>query len=253
MRFFLLIVLFTFCSCASQIEVITPSSNFTLPEANGEFAKYALNINQSHGSLLAIKINETDGQVSSTTHTSTLGWGANLNYGLSKYIDFYTKVSTHSPHLFGFKVQLKGDPKFTAKRKNLSVAFNMGIGQNKYSGSGTENFGIQLSNAEYTLNRTHTAVEMGVSVGYRFITDLLTYTHIEQILENVHGQIKFDNNPSDNKNLDINGSHLQYTLGSMYEHHEYNWGFEFAIQQMNWDSSEKKNTSSFNLLFGKSY
>jgi hypothetical protein len=240
-------------SCSSRIEVITPSSNFTLPEANGEFANFDLNINQSNGSLLAILINDSTGAVTSTTTTSTLAYGGNLNFGFSKYIDFYAKASTHSPHLFGVKIQLKGSPKNQAESKNFSVAFNMGIGQNKYAGAGAENFGIQLGSSDYSLNRTHTSIEMGVSVGYRFIKEYLTYLNIEKLSENVHGQIKYEDNPSDNKSMDISGEHMQYTMGVMYFYEVYNWGAEIAFQQMAWESSNKVNSNTLNLLFGKNF
>jgi hypothetical protein len=98
--------------------------------------------------LLAITVDETAGDTDSTTSTSTMAFGGNMNLGVRKYIDFYSKVSTH---LFGFKIQLKGDLKIKAEKKNLSVAFNMGIGQNKYSAAGAENFGINVGSSDYTL------------------------------------------------------------------------------------------------------
>ena len=128
----ILLVLLALSSCSSRIEVITPSSNFILPEANGEFANTDLNINHSNGSVLAITVDETD-----------------------------SKVSTHSPHLFDFKIQVKGDPKIKAEKENISVAFN----------------------------RTHTVTEMCVSVRYRFKSESLTYIHLEKISEQVNGQI----------------------------------------------------------------
>jgi len=250
---FILLTLLFLSSCSSRIEVITPSSNFILPEANGEFANTDLNINNSNGSLLAITVDELNGDTDSKTSTSTMAFGGNMNLGLSKYIDFYSKVSTHSPHLFGFKIQLKGDPKIKTEKKNLSVAFNMGIGQNKYSGAGAENFGINVGSSDYTLNRTHTVKEMSVSVGYRFKTEFLTYIHLEKISEQVNGQIKYEGNPADNKSLEINGEHLQYTLGVMYFYKVYNWVAEIAMQQMAWETSNKNNTNTFNLLFGKNF
>jgi hypothetical protein len=129
----------------------------------------------------------------------------------------------------------------------------MGIGQNKYSGAGAENFGINVGSSDYTLNRTHTVTEMGVSVGYRFKTEYLTYIHLEKISEQVNGQIKYESNPADNKSLEINGEHLQYTLGIMYFYKVYNWGAEIAMQQMAWETSNKNNSNTFNLLFGKNF
>jgi hypothetical protein len=46
---------------------------------------------------------------------------------------------------------------------------------------------------------------MGVSVGYRFKTESLTYIHLEKISEQVNGQKKHESNPADNKFLEING------------------------------------------------
>ena len=246
-------LLLALSSCSSRIEVITPSSNFILPEANGEFANTDLNMNYANGSLLAITIDETSGESTSNTSTSTIAFGGNLNLGLSKYIDFYSKVSTHSPHLFGFKVQLKGAPKNKAEKKNLSIALNMGIGQNKYSAAGAENFGLNIGSSDYNLNRTHTVTEMGIAIGYRFQNEYLTYVHLEKISEKVNGKINYEGNSSDNRSLDFSRDHLQYTLGLMYFYEVYNWGAEIAIQQMSWERSAEHTSSTLNLLFGKNF
>lgn len=244
-------LLFILTSCAGRIEVITPASNFIIPEANGENLKTDINLVHKNGSLLAININETTGKSNLDIDKSTIAYGGLLNMGLSKYIDFYISPSTHSPHIYGFKIQLKGDPVSKAEKRNFSIALNMGVGQNKYSGNDNINFTVNTTVSDYKLNRTHTAGHIGLGFGYRFDTYLLTYLHLDSISENVHGRLEYEENPSNGDIIDIDGNHLQTTLGAMYIYKDYKWGLEIARQNIHWTGIHSESITSINFLIGK--
>ena len=243
----------TLFSCAGQVEVITPSSSFILPEAKGKFASMDANLTHKNGSLLSININETNGNESYDLQQSTIAYGGVIDFGVSKYIDFFTSIASHSPHLYGVKVQVKGDPESQAEKRNLSVAIQMAVGQSNYSGNDNTNFKVSGSSADYSLNRTHTTTRLGLGIGYRIDSYLLSYINLYELYENVHGQIKYDGSPANGNKIDLSGEHKQITLGTLYSFKDLRLGAEYAYQMMNWKSKAKENITSFNFLLGKNF
>lgn len=245
----LLLTLFL-TSCASNIEVLTPSSLFIYPESKGEIAKGTLNVHHMHGSLLEIGLDKTSAEADLSTKRAQMAFGTTAILGLADKIDLYATAGTHAPRILGAKIQFYGENFQNTHSNNISLALNLGFGQNNYVGSGNQNFNLELSSAAYELNRTHTTVQMGLLAGWRYEQYILIYTGLIKLTENIHGEIDYAGSPIDGKTIDIDGNHMLYNIGWLYEYDVYKLTAEYAIQQMHWEGDNKKNIQSFNLGVG---
>lgn len=249
----ILLLLFLFTSCASQIEVLTPSSMFIYPEATGETAKGTLTVHNLHGSILGINFSESSAKASLDTSKSQKSLAATGLFGFGEKVDFYARAGTNAPHLFGAKVQLHGENIKNTHSSNVSVSLNLGVGQNNYSGAGNENFGIQLSNADYKFNRTHTISQLGLLSGWRYEKYIMLYVGYTKIIETINGDIEYSGSPIDGESISIQGNHTQLTSGWLYEFDQYKLTAEYSLQQMFWKGDSKKNIQTFNLGVGFDY
>lgn len=246
-------LLFLLISCASQIEVLTPASQFIYPESSGKLGKGKIFVNQMNGSMLGVNVNKTSAGPSLDTFKSQVALGVTGLLGLSEKIDFYAKSGTHAPNIVGAKIQLKGENFKETHSHNFSLAIQMGIGQNNYKGAGNQNFNLNLTGSDYTFNRTHTTTQLGILSGWRYEKYILLYGGLTQITENVHGTINYPGSTIDGKQIDLDGRHIQYSLGWLYQYNQYNLAIEYALQQMAWKGASRKSINSINLGFGIDY
>lgn len=249
----LFIILFIFSSCASRIEVLTPSSLFLYPESSGELGKGTITLHNMNGSMLGVNLSSTSKTASLETGKSQIALGATGFMGLNKKVDIYTKVGTHSPNIIGAKIQLNGENSKNTYSHNISVALLLGAGQNNYTGAGNENFNLDLASNDFKLNRTHTTAQLGVLAGWRYEKYILFYGGYTKLSENIHGTVEYDGSPIDGEIVDIDGNHTQYTFGWLYEYDEYNLTAEYSFQQMHWKGDTQKLTQTFNFGFGFDY
>ena len=249
----ILLISFTFTSCASQVEVLTPSSMFIYPESSGETGKGTLTLHNMNGSMLGVSLSATSEDESLETGKSQIALGATGFIGMNEKIDIYAKAGTHSPNIIGAKIQLKGENQQETHSKNTSVAIILGAGQNNYTGSGNENFNLELTDADFSFNRTHTTAQFGVLAGWRYEQYILLYGGYTKLIENIHGKVDYDGSPVDGKSIDIDGNHTQYTLGWLYEYDKYNLAAEYSFQQMHWIGDSQKMIQTFNFGIGFDY
>lgn len=248
-----LLILFLLSGCASQIEVLTPSSMFIYPEATGETAKGTLTVHSLYGSILGINFSETSAEASVETTKSEKSLAATGLFGFGEKVDFYARAGTNAPHLLGAKIQVYGENFENTHSNNISVSINLGYGQNSYIGSGNENFGIQLSNADYTFDRIHTTAQIGFLAGWRYEKYILFYGGYSKIIDTVNGFIEFSGSPIDGEAIALQGNHTQITTGWLYEFDPYKLTAEYSLQQMSWEGDTQTNIQTFNLGIGFDY
>ena len=226
---------------------------FLNPEAEGKQFHGEITGHNLNGSMLGVSLSSTSAEPSLETAKSQVALGGTSTIGAHEYLDFYAKLGTHSPNLFGVKLQVWGENQIDTHSGNLSVSILFGGGQSNYSGAGNENFALNLTTGTYTLNRTHTSTHMGALVGWRWEKYILLYSSLTKISENIHGTVDFDGSPADGEEIDVNGNHMQLSLGYLYEYKKYNLMAEYSFQQMKWQGDRQKLIQTFNFGFGVDY
>jgi hypothetical protein len=239
----LILITQTLISCASKIEVVTPSSLFILPESRGKLFDNHIKFHHMNGSLLNVDFNAATNKTDLNIHPSSNSFGATGHIGVHEKIDFFMTAGTHAPPLAGLKFQFKGENRRETHQGNISHAAYMAIGSNKYQGASNQNFNLNLQSPDYTFKRTHSKAQMGLLSGYRYEKYILLYLGVGLIVEDVHGSIDYDNTSFDEENLHLQGKHQQITFGWQYDIDQFTLGFEYALQKMKWEKEQFLNRS----------
>ncbi|MCO4755754.1 MAG: hypothetical protein KC478_14835, partial [Bacteriovoracaceae bacterium] len=169
--------------------------------------------------------------------------------GLSRRVDAFIKFGTHAPLMYGLKWQMFGDTKKRARRKSSSFSIYMSGGKNRYQTPSESNIPIS---GDFKANRTHTVIDFGAIYGKRIYSDMLAYTRLSRIVEDMHGSFDFEENSNlDQEQFKLSGSHLSAGLGLMWHVRKMNLGLEYSILKTGWEQAPNTTANSFLLILSK--
>ena len=247
---FLLLLLIQ--GCATQPQILSPSQNFLTSETQGETLKGQFIISHLPGASVNVKIEETSTEEELDTKEFNNQFGASLQTGVIRNVDFFTRVQIFSPIIYGLKIQLLGMPKTEAEYQGHSLSLFMGLGRHRYYDNQGNNL-TQQTNGDYEFNRSHNVTEYGLAYGYRLYSDILAYGRYTIVKQSVIGDIDYDKNTNiDGERIEVKGDHRHYSAGIVWYTKKINIGSEFTFSQYNYEG-DQLTMNSLNLIIGRDF
>lgn len=243
-----LAVTLLFTACANQLQTLTPSTSLLTSETQGEFLKTSIALGSIEGTSVHTNLNENSEEIDFKSGKNFTHLMVMPQVGLAKRVDAFLKVTSHSPFLYGLKLQLFGRVKNEARNGSESFSIYMGGGRKRYHSP--SEFNIE-SAGSYAADRDHTIIEMGAIYGRRIYSDILVYGRFTRINQDAHGEIKYEENPAiDGQDFELSGSHNSYGAGIVWYTKNVNIGFELTALNTDWNTAPNRDV--YSLLFSLS-
>ena len=246
-----LFLLFLITGCAGQLQTLTPATNLLTSEAQGEFLKTTVSATAMDGVNTFASIDENSTDVKFSSAKSFTQIAITPQTGLSSRVDAFMKIGTHAPIMYGLKWQMFGDTKKRARRKSSSFSIYMSGGRQRYQTPSESNIPIS---GDYKANRTHTVIDYGALYGKRLYSDILAYTRVSKIIDEMHGSFDFEENTNlDQTKFNIEGSHISWGLGLLWHTRKINLGLEYSIMKTSWKDISDTTANSFLVVLSKDF
>ena len=242
-QFLALLILFT--GCASNVKVKTPGSFFITSESTGEFGNATLIFHQLSGTDSNFNFNNDSLTEKLDLSANADVFGITTQLGLLTTVDFIYKAATHTPEMYGVKVQLDGAHQSNAQKGDSSLSLIFMGGASRYETSDGSNIGIQSNSQsinEITFRRTHTIIHFGLLYGIRLEDYWLIYGHLSESKNTVHGEIDFEDNILDQQQAKYTASILNSTVGMAFDNDQKNLSLylEMTMQDVKWSYTPRE-------------
>lgn len=241
MHFSLLTLLFLLVSCASNVKVKTPGTFFITSETSGGLGEASLVFHQQSSTDSNFNFNNERVTEKLKLAINSDVFGLTTQLGLVNSVDFIYKTATHTPEMFGAKVQINGaNHKDSQKGEHsLSVVF-MG-GSSRYETIDGSNIGFG-STSDINFRRTHTVIHFGLLYGVRLEDYWLVYTHLSEAKNSVHGVIDFEGSVLDGTQANFTGEVLNATFGTSLDSKNQKASFhvELTMQNIKWSYTPRE-------------
>ena len=121
-----------FWGCASQLQTLTPSTNFLTPETQGKSFKKLVSFGAIEGSSVYSVLKEDTEELEFSSGKNFSQFFAMPQMGLIDRVDAFARISSHSPFLYGLKWQVFGRTREQARHGSESFSLYMSGGRHRY-------------------------------------------------------------------------------------------------------------------------
>lgn len=177
--------------------------------------------------------------------------GAMGELGLLKRLDVYIIPSMIvSPTIYGFKYQIIGSPRESAKRGNFSTSIIAGFGnrsEKNLDSNDIDDF-LQGNIEELEVNTHHK--DVGLIAGYRWSEKFLHYANVIYLREKVEGKITSDSGVLNNTKYKFYQDGMIYSSGFIFYFAKAHVKLDYSHFVSDWSHTNKQTLNTANFAFG---
>lgn len=249
-RVYSMLMLMLFTSCA--VNTKTPSSRFLSPEVQGHIeGSLSTGVSGSTNVELDTTGDRTNNPLALSRDTSLSL--LNFELGIKDKIDVVMIAPSKSPTQVGVKLSLIGKPKIQADKGDHALSIFVSGGTRE----DTEvHDGILLSSTQAVATVETSTYVLGLLYGYRIQSDTLIGANL--LIEDYNFKGSFTSGSNANllgKSFSYDGTVTNFSVFAIIYNKSKTWftRFEAALQQSDWQLSEKHTFTYGNFAIGRSF
>lgn len=218
---------------------------FVTSEATGGFGQASVVFHQQSATDASFNFSNDRANEKLDLSANSAAFGLTSQLGLLNSLDFIYQTATHTPEMFGAKIQINGPNRNNTQKGDHSLSFLFMGGSSRYETVDGSNIVLpsnSQSTSDVNFKRTHTIVHFGILYGIRLEDYWLLYGHLSESKNSVHGEIDFDGSVLDGQQAKYSGITLNSTLGMSFESEKQRTSvhFELTLQDTKWSYTPRE-------------